>query len=171
MLSLGLTQLPANNAGLPSAALPPLYVNAEADRRDVDARLEAMHMRLRRERRAQFYRDITNLWPVALGLGLSCCAAPIRDAVAGVAPLLAKFLFPLSALAAFHDMHLGPDALPALSLVLLYGQFFVDGLLVCMLLRQRSHPLNVCLQLVLFHALFLVSIGLVEGSFSAIAMN
>lgn len=171
MLSLGLTQSAANNAGMPSAALPPLYVNAEADRLNMDVRLEAMHLQLRKERRAQFYRDISNLWPIALGLGLSCCTMPIRDAVASYAPLLAKFFFPLSALAAFHDIHVGPDALPALSLVLLYGQFFMDGLLACMLLKQRSHPLNVCLQLVLFHALFLVSIGLVAGSFSVLTMN
>ena len=171
MLGLGLTQLPANNAGMPSAALPPLYVNAEADRRDMDARLEAMRVQLHRERRAQFYRDISNLWPVALGLGLSCCAAPIRDAAAGCAPLLAKFLFPLSALAAFHDIQFRPDAMPTLSLVLLYAQFAVDGVLASMLLRQRSHPLNVCLQLVLFHALFLLSIGLVAGSFGALTMN
>lgn len=156
------------------AALPPLPVEtvvSELDRHDLASRMAALHEQIHRERRAQFYRDISNLWPVVLGLGLSCCAAPIRDAAAGCAPLLAKCLFPLSALAALHDVRLGSDALPALSLVLLYAQFVIDGLLVRMLLRQRSHPLNVCLQLVLFHALFLVSIGVAAGSFSALMMN
>lgn len=154
--------------------LPPLSVQpvaAELDRRDFEGHLADLHTRLHRERRAQFYRNLSNLWPIALGIAMSCCATSLRDAVAGYAPILAKFLFPLSVLAAFHDTHLGPDAMPTLSQVMLYAQFFVDGLVACILLRQRSHWLTVCAQIALFHGLFLLSIGWVAGSFRAVTMN
>ncbi|MGH9561764.1 MAG: hypothetical protein ACRD3S_09945 [Terracidiphilus sp.] len=168
---LGLTDARANNAPMPSVALPTLHLAAELDRRDVEARLEAMHVRIHKERRAEFYHNLLALWPVVLGLGLSCCATMLRDAAAGYAPLLAKFLFPLAALAAFHDVRFGPNAMPTLSQVMLYGQFALDGLLALMLLRQRSAFLTVCVQVVLFHVLFLLSIGCVAGSFSALTMN
>lgn len=168
---LGFTHLPADGARMPSAALPSRYIIAESDRRDLEARMADMHVRINRERRAQFYHNLFRLWPVALGLGLSFCAASLRDAAAGYAPLLAKFLFPLSALAAIHEINLGPTFMPTLSQTMLYAQFSLDGLLACMLLRQRSHLLTVCGQVALFHVLFLLCIGCVTGSFGDLMTN
>ncbi len=168
---LGLSQVPANGSGMPSAALPPLYINAELDRHDLADRMAALHERIVKERRAEFYGNLLSLWPVALGLGLSCCAAALHDAAAGYMPMLAKLLFPLSALAAYRDIHIGSDAMPSLSQIMLYAQFTLDGLLVCMLLRQRCHWLTVGLQVALFHVLFLFCIGWAAGSFGALTMN
>jgi hypothetical protein len=160
-----------NLAEIPSIPHGTRYLAAEVDRRDVEARLAAMHVRINEERRAEFYHHLFGLWPIALGLGLSCCATPLRDAAADYAPLLAKFLFPLSALAASHDVHFGLGAMPTLSQAMLYAQFTLDGLLASMLLRQRSHLLAVCVQVALFHVLFLLCIGLVAGSFGPLVMN
>jgi hypothetical protein len=160
-----------NLAEIPSIPYGNRHMAVELDRREMEARMAAMRVQIHKDRRAEFYRDLLSLWPVALGLGLSCCANPLRDAVAGFAPLLAKFLFPLSALAATHDLHFGPDGMPPLSQVMLYAQFTLDGLLASMLLRQRSHLLSSCVQVALFHLLFLLCIGWETGSFGALMMN
>lgn len=163
--------LQADYAVLPPLSTEPVVsapVVAELDRHDLANRMAALHEQIHKERRAEFNSNLLNLWPVALGLTLSCCATALRDAAAGYTPLLAKFLFPLSALAVLHDVHFGTDAMPPISLVMLYAQFALDGLLACMLLRQRSHWVTVCVQIALFHGLFLLSIGWAAGSFGAL---
>ncbi|MGB0063758.1 MAG: hypothetical protein WBP85_04865 [Terracidiphilus sp.] len=164
-------QFPLQCADIPLSPLGSRQIAAEMDRRDINARLAAMHVSIHKERRARFYGNLFSLWPVALGVGMSFCSTSLCDAAGNYAPLVAKLLFPLSFLAAQHEMHLGPDAMPALSQVMLFAQFPLDGLLVCMLLRQRSNLLSVCGQVALFHVLFLVCIGWVTGSFRGIMAN
>lgn len=164
IVQLHLAEIPASPRGS-------RYLVAELDRREMEVRMAAIHVQIHKERRAEFYSSLLSLWPIALGLGLSCCATPLHDAVTGFAPLLAKALFPLSTLAALHEIHFGPDGMPTLSQVMLNAQFILDGLLACMLFRQRSHFLSVCVQVALFHVLFLLCIGWEAGSFGALMMN
>lgn len=153
------------------SAMPPLPrrfrpIAAGVDRRDVEANLAAVHKQIRKQRRAKFYGNLLSFWPVVLGIVLSFYAPELRDLAGGFASLPAKLLFPLSALAALHEIPGISAPLPALSQLLLYAQFPFDGLLAFMLLRQRSGLLNICSQVMCFHIVFLLCIGIETGSLS-----
>lgn len=164
-------QLRARNAEEhESNALRSLQIAAEVDRRDVEAHVAELHARILSERRAASYRNLMNLWPVAVGLGLSFYAPTLYEMAAGYTPWAAKLLFSFSALVGQHEVRLG-RALPSLSQVMLYAQFPLDGLLASGRLRKGSHVLIVCGQVILFHGVILLCIALGNGAFSGILRN
>lgn len=158
-------------AGSTSGSFAPAYIATELGRLHLKARVAAVNKQMRRERQARSYRYWATFWPVALGVLLGIYAPALRDLAAGYAPWAATLLFPLSAVAAQREMHLGLYMAQGLSQVMLYAQLPFDGLLACAFLRQRPTVLSVCGHVTCLHALAVLYLGLVTGSVGQVLGN
>ena len=165
------TQSAADGAGMPAGSLSLPQGLAELVRLELAAHMAAINKQMRTEQRARFWRNLATLSPVALGLAMGLYAPLLGDLAAGYAPWAATLLFPLSALAAQHEIHLSLGAAHSLSQAMLYAQFPLDGLLAAMLLRQRSTLWSVCGQVIFLHALALLCMGPATGPLGRFLAN
>jgi hypothetical protein len=157
-------RLAPDYVGIPAGSLSSLHFDTELERREIAMLLAAMKKRVRRERRARFWRNLVSYWPAALGAVLGVYAPALSHLAARCAPWAATFLFPLPALAAQPALQLSSAAAQALTQLMLYAQLPLDGLMAASLLRRRSPLWMVCGHLIFLHALAVLCLALVNGS-------
>jgi hypothetical protein len=158
-------------SGVPTGSLSSAYIATELERLHLKARIAAVNKQMRRERQARSYRYWATFWPVALGALLGAYAPLLRDLIAGHAPWAATLLFPLSVVAQQREIHLSLTMAQAISQVMLYAQFPLDGLLARKILKHRPNVMSVCGQVACLHTLAVLYIALVTGSLSQIFPN
>jgi hypothetical protein len=156
---------------MPAGSLSPFYVEIELERLHLAARIVAVNRQTRREQQARFYRYVITFWPVALGVLLSAYAPLLHDLAASYGTWAATILFPFSAVAEQHGLNISWATAQTLSQVMLYAQFALDGLMARMVLKHRTTLKGVCGQVAGFHALAVLYIALVSGSFNQFLMN
>lgn len=157
-----IAQLAAQRKKFPTGPCAPDVV-AEIERRQLFLHLQAYHERLRLEQQSRFWRRMASFWPVALGLVLGLCSPYLYGLVTESANWAATLLFPLTAVTDQRDLHMSRSLAQALSQILLYAQFPIDGLLARMLLKRRVGVLEVCEQVTFFHVFIALYLGLASG--------
>jgi len=162
------TRFAVECVGVPTGSLSPAYIATELERLNLAARIAAVKKQMRRERQARSARHWATFWPVALGVLLGAYGPLLHDVAASYAPWAATLLFPLSAVAVQREIHLSLAMAQALSHVMLYAQFPLDGLLARMVLKHRPTLVSVCGQVTCLHVLAVLYIGLVTGSLNQI---
>jgi hypothetical protein len=155
----------------PVAQRDPVWVVTQVDAlSDLEHKtgLTKLRKQHKQRKRSESMESLVRLWPVWIGALLACFAPDIYGLIAPLSPWAARVVFPLVALAGYHELQLGSIMSRLLPQILLYAQFPVEGLVAKIFLRQRVTFAGVAGQLLLFHFLGAVGLWLIRD---ALALN
>jgi hypothetical protein len=137
--------------------------------------LAAIHDQIRTQRRLEhgklFLQDLARLWPVAVGVGLACCAPQLRDLIAPYQPWGMWILFPFVAIAKRPEMQFGGEISRMVPQLMLYAQFPLEGLIARIILKKRVTLPGVAQLIFFFHFLAVAELCLVSGVLSQITFR
>lgn len=130
---------------------------------EMQANMAALAAQRRRTRRFQSAISLTEYWPFAVGIALSCFAPQIGEFVAPFRPWGMWIAFPFAAIAGRPEMNLKGDLATSLPLLFMYAQFPIEGLLARFALKGHVTVPRVLGQIMFLHLLAIVELYLVSG--------
>jgi hypothetical protein len=148
--------------GSRSAALEAIDALYKQEMEDNIAALRAQRRRNRIERSISRW---TEYWPVAVGVCISLIAPLLRELIAPLQQWGMWIVFPLVALAERPEIYMGDKMAVILPIVALYVQFPLEGLLAKTMLKGNVSLAGVAWQVLFFHALCLIELWLISGTF------
>ena len=135
----------------------------EAERqRELEKIKAELRERRSAERRESFSHNLTELWPLWLGLLMGLLGPQIKLVAQAVGPWCMELIFPFVTLAQRPEVQMGhiSSLLPG---ILLYTQFPLEGLFAYFVLRHTVRPAGVALEVVLLHCLGLAELWMLTG--------
>ena len=145
-----------------------LLYAGECAQKQLRAYLAAFYRQMRDDRHTHSMRMLASFWPVSVGLLLGAYALELRELVACYASWAVPAVFPFAALAGRLEILTGGSAVRKLSLLMLYAQFPLEGMLVRIILKRRVTVSGVCKQISCLHILALAQLWLVSGPLSQV---
>jgi hypothetical protein len=130
---------------------------------EMQANMAALAEQRRKTRRFRSAISLTEYWPFAVGIALSCFAPQISEFVAPFRPWGMWLAFPFAAIAGRPEMNLNGDLATSLPLLFMYAQFPIEGLLARFALKGHVTVPRVAGQILFLHLLAIVELYLVSG--------
>jgi hypothetical protein len=124
--------------------------------------------RWRQKRREELRLSVIRLWPLVVGLLLTCVVPELHGLASRFQPWGMCLLFPFVELASRKELHLFSALAETLPHFVLYAQFPVEGLLARMVLRNRVTFSGVACQILFYHVLGATELWLLSGGLSRI---
>lgn len=136
-------------------------LNAERQRQleKIKADLRA---RRREERRENFSRTMTELWPMWVGLVLGLLGPQIKFIAQSYGMWCMELVFPFVVLAQRPEVQVGYIS-SFIPVILIYAQFPLEGLFAYFVLRHTVRPAAVVLEVTLLHCLGLAELWMLTG--------
>ena len=124
----------------------------------------AEHEKLKaREARKQRLYFLAGLWPFWVGCIMAAMAPEVKEFFAPFNPWVMRVIFPLVAIGARPEIKLASSISGFLPMLLLVGQFPLEGLLARALVRGRTAFWPVMVQIAFIHALGIAFVVLIYG--------
>ncbi len=130
---------------------------------EMQANMAALAEQRRKSRRFRSAVSLTEYWPFAVGIALSCFAPQISEFVAPFRPWGMWIAFPFASIVGRPEMNLNGDLATSLPLLFMYAQFPIEGLLARFALRGHVTVPRVVGQVMFLHLLAIVELYLVSG--------
>lgn len=111
-------------------------------------------------------RRVLDFWPLALGIALGVVSPHLRALLVRRHPWMLWVVFPLVLLAGRPELHVGAHLSGTLSLLILYAQFPLEGLIVQWALRRDVTVPGVAGRVFYLHYLCLLQLLMVSGALS-----
>jgi hypothetical protein len=131
---------------------------------EMQANMAALAEQRRKSRRFRSAVSLTEYWPFAVGVALSCFAPQISEFVSPFRPWGMWLAFPFAAIAGRPEMNLNGDLATSLPLMFMYAQFPIEGLLARFALKGHVTVPRVVGQMLFLHLLAVVELYLSTGT-------
>lgn len=136
------------------------------EQQEVQARLDTIALynkeKARQERKQRLY-FIAGLWPFWVGCAMAAFAPEVKEFLAPFNPWVMRIIFPLVAIGARPEVKVASSVSGLLPILLLVGQFPLEGLLARAFVRGRTAFWPVMMQITFIHALGILYVMLIYG--------
>jgi hypothetical protein len=132
--------------------------------RQIEAEQRAFLAWQRVQRGKLWLRRLVSLWPVAAGLVLGLLAHRLYTVMVHFEPWGLWLVFPFAVLACRPELRDVAELVRNLPMVVLYAQFPLEGLLVCLALRRRVTAPGVAGQVFYLHYLAGLQLVMIGGA-------
>jgi hypothetical protein len=116
-----------------------------------------------REERKQRLYFIAGLWPFWVGCAMAVLAPQVKEFLAPFNPWVIRIIFPLVAIGARPEVKVASSVSGLLPMLLLVGQFPLEGLLARSFVRGRVAFAPVMMQIAFIHSLGILYVVLIYG--------
>ncbi len=116
-----------------------------------------------REARKQRLYFIAGLWPFWVGCAMAACAPGVKEFLAPFSPWAMRLIFPLVAVGARPEFKVASSVSGLFPMLLLIGQFPLEGLLARSFVRGRVAFWPVMTQIAFIHSLGILYVVLIYG--------
>lgn len=131
---------------------------------EMQANMAALAEQRRKSRRFRSAVSLTEYWPFAVGIALSCFAPQISEFAASYRPWGMWLAFPFAAIAGRPEMNLRGELAASLPLMFMYAQYPIEGLLARFALKGHVTIPRVAGQILFLHLLAVVELYLSTGN-------
>jgi hypothetical protein len=128
-----------------------------------NATIAQYHQEKAREERKQRLYFIAGLWPFWVGCLMAALAPEVKEFLAPFNPWAMRILFPLVAIGARPEVKVASSVSGLLPLLLLVGQFPLEGLLARAFVRGRTAFWPVMTQIAFIHSFGILYVVLIYG--------
>jgi hypothetical protein len=135
--------------------------------REIQANMAALSEQRRRSRLQRSAVNLTEYWPFAVGIVLSCFVPQLRDFVEQFRPYGMWVVFPFAAIATRPEISSGSEISSLMPLMFMYAQFPLEGLLARFGLKGHVTVPRVLGQVLFLHLFAITELWLVSGPWGA----
>ena len=122
-------------------------------------------------RRRRMGRVLLRLWPIAAGLLLALCAAPLGAFLMRSHPWGMWLVFPFTLLAGRPEVAVNEQLAHTLPRVILYAQFPIEGLVALLAVRRHVTFPGVTGQIFYFHFLAALQLAMLSGMLNPLLIH